>query len=86
MPEMKIRMRDGSAGEKNICPMVENSNEQGAVAQERQGWTESVCSIVSSGVMTPHSDATAFYLDAKAGEVLTVSCIIGLDRYPAPQG
>ena len=82
---MKTQAEDGVATEEDIRLMVENSGEQGAIAQEEQEWIENVFDfgdIIASDVMTPEPDVTAFSLNEKAEDILAAVRTTGLSRYP----
>ena len=60
---MKTDADEGAASEEDIRLMVENSGEQGAIAEDEQKWIENVFDfgdMVASDVMTPEPDVTAF--------------------------
>ena len=82
---MKTKADDGAASEEDIRLMVENSGEQGAIAQEEQQWIENVFDfgdMVASDVMTPEPDVTAFSLDESAEDIIQAIQETGLSRYP----
>ena len=65
--------------------MVENSGEQGAIAQEEQQWIENVFDfgdMVASDVMTPEPDVTAFSIDETPENIIQAIQETGLSRYP----
>ena len=82
---MKTNADEGAASEEDIRLMVENSGEQGAIAQEEQQWIENVFDfgdMVASDVMTPEPDVTAFSLDESAEDIIQAIQETGLSRYP----
>ena len=82
---MKTKADDGAASEEDIRLMVENSGEQGAIAQEEQQWIENVFDfgdMVASDVMTPESDVTAFSIDETPENIIQAIQETGLSRYP----
>ena len=81
----KAKADDGAASEEDIRLMVENSGEQGAIAQEEQKWIENVFDFgdrVASDVMTPEPDVSAFSLDEENDVILETIQKTGLSRYP----
>ncbi len=82
---MKTKADDGAASEEDIRLMVENSGEQGAIAQEEQQWIENVFDfgdMVASDVMTPEPDVTAFSIDETPENIIQAIQETGLSRYP----
>ena len=82
---MKTKADDGAASEEDIRLMVENSGEQGAIAQDEQQWIENVFDfgdMVASDAMTPEPDVTAFASDEKKEDILQAIQTTGLSRYP----
>ncbi|NEN68588.1 HlyC/CorC family transporter, partial [Escherichia coli] len=82
---LKTEAEDDAASEEDIRLMVENSGEQGAIAQEEQQWIENVFDfgdMVASDAMTPEPDVTAFPVDEDADEILQAIKTTGLSRYP----
>lgn len=82
---MKTKADDGAASEEDIRLMVENSGEQGAIAQEEQQWIENVFDfgdMVASDVMTPEPDVTAFSIDEAPENIIQAIQETGLSRYP----
>ena len=82
---MKTNADEGAASEEDIRLMVENSGEQGAIAQEEQQWIENVFDfgdMVASDVMTPEPDVTAFSIDETPENIIQAIQETGLSRYP----
>ena len=82
---LKTEAEDDAASEEDIRLMVENSGEQGAIAQDEQQWIENVFDfgdMVASDVMTPEPDVTAFSLDESAEDIIQAIQETGLSRYP----
>ena len=82
---MKTDADEGAASEEDIRLMVENSGEQGAIAQDEQQWIENVFDfgdMVASDAMTPEPDVTAFASDEKKEDILQAIQTTGLSRYP----
>ena len=82
---LKTEAEDDAASEEDIRLMVENSGEQGAIAQEEQQWIENVFDfgdMVASDAMTPEPDVTAFASDEKKEDILQAIQTTGLSRYP----
>ena len=82
---LKTEAEDDAASEEDIRLMVENSGEQGAIAQEEQQWIVNVFDfgdMVASDAMTPEPDVTAFPVDEDADEILQAIKTTGLSRYP----
>lgn len=82
---MTTKADDGAASEEDIRLMVENSGEQGAIAQEEQQWIENVFDfgdMVASDVMTPEPDVTAFSIDETPENIIQAIQETGLSRYP----
>ena len=82
---MKTKADDGAASEEDIRLMVENSGEQGAIAQDEQQWIENVFDfgdMVASDVMTPEPDVTAFSIDETPENIIQAIQETGLSRYP----
>lgn len=82
---LKTEAEEAAASEEDIRLMVENSGEQGAIAQEEQKWIENVFDFgdrVASDVMTPEPDVSAFSLDEESDEILKTIQETGLSRYP----
>src|SRR5699024_9896901 len=70
---MKTDADEGAASEEDIRLMVENSGEQGAIAEDEQKWIENVFDfgdMVASDVMTPEPDVTAFSLDESNEDII----------------
>ena len=70
---LKTEAEDDAASEEDIRLMVENSGEQGAIAQEEQQWIENVFDfgdMVASDAMTPEPDVTAFSLEESTEDIL----------------
>ena len=82
---MKTEAADAAASEEDIRLMVENSGEQGTIAQEEQQWIENVFDfgdLTASDAMTPEPEVTAFSLDEVPDTVLHTIRETGLSRYP----
>ncbi|WP_300364281.1 hemolysin family protein [uncultured Subdoligranulum sp.] len=82
---MKTEAEDAAASEEDIRLMVENSGEQGTIAQEEQQWIENVFDfgdLTASDAMTPEPEVTAFSLDEAPDTVLHTIRETGLSRYP----
>ena len=82
---MKTEAADAAASEEDIRLMVENSGEQGTIAQEEQQWIENVFDfgeLTASDAMTPEPEVTAFTLDEAPDTVLHTIRETGLSRYP----
>ena len=82
---LKTEAEEAAASEEDIRMMVENSGEQGAIAQEEQKWIENVFDFgdrVASDVMTPEPDGSAFSLDEESDVILDTIQKTGLSRYP----
>ncbi len=82
---MKTEAADAAASEEDIRLMVENSGEQGAIAQEEQQWIENVFDfgdLTASDAMTPEPEVTAFSLEEDTDTVLRTIRRTGLSRYP----
>ena len=82
---LKTEAEEAAASEEDIRLMVENSGEQGAIAQEEQKWIENVFDFgdrVASDVMTPEPDVSAFSLDEENDVILETIQKTGLSRYP----
>ena len=82
---MKTEAADAAASEEDIRLMVENSGEQGTIAQEEQQWIENVFDfgdLTASDAMTPEPEVTAFSLDEAPDTVLHTIRETGLSRYP----
>ena len=82
---LKTEAEDDAASEEDIRLMVENSGEQGAIAQDEQQWIENVFDfgdMVASDAMTPEPDVTAFASDEKKEDILQAIQTTGLSRYP----
>lgn len=82
---MKTDADEGAASEEDIRLMVENSGEQGAIAEDEQKWIENVFDfgdMVASDVMTPEPDVTAFSLDESNEDIIKAIQETGLSRYP----
>ena len=82
---MKTEAADAAASEEDIRLMVENSGEQGTIAQEEQQWIENVFDfgdLTASEAMTPEPEVTAFSLDEAPDTVLHTIRETGLSRYP----
>lgn len=82
---LKTEAEEAAASEEDIRLMVENSGEQGAIAQEEQKWIENVFDFgdrVASDVMTPEPDVSAFSLDEDNDVILETIQKTGLSRYP----
>lgn len=82
---LKTEAEDDAASEEDIRLMVENSGEQGAIAQEEQQWIENVFDfgdMVASDAMTPEPDVTAFSLEESTEDILQAIRTTGLSRYP----
>ena len=82
---MKTEAEDAAASEEDIRLMVENSGEQGTIAQEEQQWIENVFDfgdLTASDAMTPEPEVTAFSLDEAPDTVLHTIRGTGLSRYP----
>ena len=82
---MKTEAADAAASEEDIRLMVENSGEQGTIAQEEQQWIENVFDfgdLTASDAMTPEPEVTAFSLDETPDTVLHTIRETGLSRYP----
>ena len=82
---LKTEAEEAAASEEDIRLMVENSGEQGAIAQEEQKWIENVFDFgdrVASDVMTPEPDVSAFSLDEESDVILETIQKTGLSRYP----
>ena len=64
---------------------MENSGEQGAIAEDEQKWIENVFDfgdMVASDVMTPEPDVTAFSLDESNEDIIKAIQETGLSRLP----
>ena len=86
---LKTEAEDDAASEEDIRLMVENSGEQGAIAQDEQQWIENVFDfgdMVASDAMTPEPDVTAFASDEKKEDILQAIQTTGLSRYPRLRG
>ncbi len=82
---LKTETEDDAASEEDIRLMVENSGEQGTIAQEEQQWIENVFDfgdMVASDAMTPEPDVTAFSLEESSEDILEAIRTTGLSRYP----
>ncbi|WP_294497150.1 hemolysin family protein [uncultured Gemmiger sp.] len=82
---LKTEAEEDAASEEDIRLMVENSGEQGAIAQDEQQWIENVFDfgdMVASDAMTPEPDVTAFSVDEEAKDILEAIRTTGLSRYP----
>ena len=82
---LKTEAEDAAASEEEIRLMVENSGEQGTIAQEEQRWIENVFDfgdLTASDVMTPEPGVRAFALDQAPAEILQTIRHTGLSRYP----
>ncbi len=82
---MKTEAADAAASEEDIRLMVENSGEQGTIAQEEQQWIENVFDfgdLTASDAMTPEPEVMAFSLDEAPDTVLHTIRETGLSRYP----
>ena len=82
---LKTEAEEAAASEEDIRLMVENSGEQGAIAQEEQQWIENVFDfgdMVASDVMTPEPDVTAFSIDETPENIIQAIQETGLSRYP----
>ena len=82
---LKTEAEEAAASEEDIRLMVENSGEQGAIAQDEQQWIENVFDfgdMVASDAMTPEPDVTAFASDEKKEDILQAIQTTGLSRYP----
>ena len=82
---LKTEAEDDAASEEDIRLMVENSGEQGAIAQDEQQWIENVFDfgdMMASDAMTPEPDVTAFSLEEKPNDILEAIQTTGLSRYP----
>lgn len=82
---LKIEAEDGVASEEDLRMMVENSGEQGTIAQDEQEWIENVFDfgdLTASGAMTPEPEVSAFALDESAEDILATIRETGLSRYP----
>ncbi|WP_294571653.1 hemolysin family protein [uncultured Subdoligranulum sp.] len=86
---LKTEAEDTAASEEEIRLMVENSGEQGTIAQEEQQWIENVFDfgdLTASDVMTPEPDVVALALDADPADILHTIREIGCSRYPVYRG
>ena len=86
---LKTEAEDTAASEEEIRLMVENSGEQGTIAQEEQQWIENVFDfgdLTASDVMTPEPDVVALALDADPADILHTIREIGCSRYPRLPG
>lgn len=82
---MKTEAEDGVASEEDLRLMVENSGEQGTIAQDEQEWIENVFDfgdLTASGAMTPEPDVTALSLEETVEDILATIRETGLSRYP----
>ncbi|HJD22092.1 MAG TPA: hemolysin family protein [Candidatus Gemmiger faecigallinarum] len=82
---LKTEAEDDAASEEDIRLMVENSGEQGAIAQDEQQWIENVFDfgdMTASDAMTPEPDVTAFSTDESNADILEAIQTTGLSRYP----
>ena len=82
---LKTETEDDAASEEDIRLMVENSGEQGTIAQDEQQWIENVFDfgdMVASDAMTPEPDVTAFSLEESSDDILEAIRTTGLSRYP----
>ena len=82
---LKTEAEDDAASEEDIRLMVENSGEQGAIAQDEQQWIENVFDfgdMVASDAMTPEPEVTAFSLEEESKDILEAIQTTGLSRYP----
>ena len=86
---LKTETEDSAASEEEIRLMVENSGEQGTIAQEEQQWIENVFDfgdLAASDVMTPEPDVVAIAMDADTAQVLAAIRETGFSRYPVYRG
>lgn len=82
---LKTEAEDAAASEEDIRLMVENSGEQGTIAQEEQQWIENVFDfgdLTASDVMTPEPEVEAIALTQDPEEILHTIRRTGLSRYP----
>ena len=82
---LKTDAGDTAATEEEIRLMVENSGEQGTIAQEEQQWIQNVFDfgdLTASDVMTPEPEVEALDLEEDPDRILHTIRETGLSRYP----